>query len=255
MIIYEAKDYKDMSRKAANIISAQIIMKPNCVLGLATGSTPIGTYDQLVEWYHKGDLDFSKVTSVNLDEYRGLEKSNDQSYDYFMHEHLFDKVNIHPENVNLPDGMAEDAEKECKRYEELIRSLGGVDLQLLGLGHNGHIGFNEPGAAFEKETHCVNLTERTIEANKRFFASADDVPKQAFTMGIKTIMQAKKILVIASGEDKAEILKEAFFGPVTPAVPASILQLHNNVIVVGDQAVLSKLTNKDEYVTNADYRK
>ncbi|MCI5502730.1 MAG: glucosamine-6-phosphate deaminase [Anaerobutyricum sp.] len=255
MIIYEAKDYKDMSRKAANIISAQIIMKPNCVLGLATGSTPIGTYEQLVEWYHKGDLDFSKVTSVNLDEYRGLEKSNDQSYDYFMHEHLFDKVNIHPENVNLPDGMAEDAEKECKRYEELIRSLGGVDLQLLGLGHNGHIGFNEPGAAFEKETHCVNLTERTIEANKRFFASADDVPKQAFTMGIKTIMQAKKILVIASGEDKAEILKEAFFGPVTPAVPASILQLHNNVIVVGDQAVLSKLTNKDEYVTNADYRK
>lgn len=255
MIIYEAKDYKDMSRKAANIISAQIIMKPNCVLGLATGSTPIGTYEQLVEWYHKGDLDFSKVTSVNLDEYRGLEKSNDQSYDYFIHEHLFDKVNIHPENVNLPDGMAEDAEKECKRYEELIRSLGGVDLQLLGLGHNGHIGFNEPGAAFEKETHCVNLTERTIEANKRFFASADDVPKQAFTMGIKTIMQAKKILVIASGEDKAEILKEAFFGPVTPAVPASILQLHNNVIVVGDQAVLSKLTNKDEYVTNADYRK
>ena len=255
MIIYEAKDYKDMSRKAANIISAQIIMKPNCVLGLATGSTPIVTYEQLVEWYHKGDLDFSKVTSVNLDEYRGLEKSNDQSYDYFMHEHLFDKVNIHPENVNLPDGMAEDAEKECKRYEELIRSLGGVDLQLLGLGHNGHIGFNEPGAAFEKETHCVNLTERTIEANKRFFASADDVPKQAFTMGIKTIMQAKKILVIASGEDKAEILKEAFFGPVTPAVPASILQLHNNVIVVGDQAVLSKLTNKDEYVTNADYRK
>ena len=255
MIIYEAKDYKDMSRKAANIISAQIIMKPNCVLGLATGSTPIGTYEQLVEWYHKGDLDFSKVTSVNLDEYRGLEKSNDQSYDYFMHEHLFDNVNIHPENVNLPDGMAEDAEKECKRYEELIRSLGGVDLQLLGLGHNGHIGFNEPGAAFEKETHCVNLTERTIEANKRFFASADDVPKQAFTMGIKTIMQAKKILVIASGEDKAEILKEAFFGPVTPAVPASILQLHNNVIVVGDQAVLSKLTNKDEYVTNADYRK
>lgn len=255
MIIYEAKDYKDMSRKAANIISAQVIMKPNCVLGLATGSTPIGTYEQLVEWYNKGDLDFSKVTSVNLDEYRGLEKSNDQSYDYFMHQHLFDKVNIHPENVNLPNGMAEDPEEECKRYEELIRSVGGVDLQLLGLGHNGHIGFNEPGAAFEKETHCVDLQERTIEANKRFFASADDVPKQAFTMGIKTIMQAKKILVIASGEDKAEILKEAFFGPVTPAVPASILQLHNNVTVVGDQAVLSKLTDKDKYVTNADYRK
>lgn len=241
MKIYKAKDYKDMSRKAANIISAQVIMKPNCVLGLATGSTPIGTYDQLVEWYNKGDLDFSEVTTVNLDEYKGLPRTNDQSYYYFMHQHLFDRVNIDPERTNVPNGMEPDAEKECGRYEELIRSLGGVDLQLLGLGHNGHIGFNEPGEAFEKETHCVDLTESTIEANKRFFASAADVPKQAYTMGIKTIMQAKKILIVVNGENKADIVERAFFGPVTPEVPASILQLHNDVTLVGDEAALAKI--------------
>lgn len=241
MKIYKAKDYKDMSRKAANIISAQMIMKPNCVLGLATGSTPIGTYDQLVEWYNKGDLDFSEVTTVNLDEYKGLPRTNDQSYYYFMHQHLFDRVNIDPERTNVPNGMEPDVEKECGRYEELIRSLGGVDLQLLGLGHNGHIGFNEPGEAFEKETHCVDLTESTIEANKRFFASADDVPKQAYTMGIKTIMQAKKILIVVNGENKADIVERAFFGPVTPEVPASILQLHNDVTLVGDEAALAKI--------------
>ena len=241
MLLIEAKDYNDMSRKAANIISAQVIMKPNCVLGLATGSTPIGTYDQLVEWYNKGDLDFSEVTTVNLDEYKGLPRTNDQSYYYFMHQHLFDRVNIDPERTNVPNGMEPDAEKECGRYEELIRSLGGVDLQLLGLGHNGHIGFNEPGEAFEKETHCVDLTESTIEANKRFFASADDVPKQAYTMGIKTIMQAKKILIVVNGENKADIVERAFFGPVTPEVPASILQLHNDVTLVGDEAALAKI--------------
>ena len=241
MKIYKAKDYKDMSRKAANIISAQVIMKPNCVLGLATGSTPIGTYAQLVEWYNKGDLDFSEVTTVNLDEYKGLPRTNDQSYYYFMHQHLFDRANIDPERTNVPNGMEPDAEKECGRYEELIRSLGGVDLQLLGLGHNGHIGFNEPGEAFEKETHCVDLTESTIEANKRFFASADDVPKQAYTMGIKTIMQAKKILIVVNGENKADIVERAFFGPVTPEVPASILQLHNDVTLVGDEAALAKI--------------
>ena len=241
MKIYKAKDYKDMSRKAANIISAQVIMKPNCVLGLATGSTPIGTYDQLVEWYNKGDLDFSEVTTVNLDEYKGLPRTNDQSYYYFMHQHLFDRVNINPEQTNVPNGMEPDAKKECGRYEGLIHSLGGVDLQLLGLGHNGHIGFNEPGEAFEKETHCVDLTESTIEANKRFFASAEDVPKQAYTMGIKTIMQAKKILVVVNGEAKADIVERAFFGPVTPEVPASILQMHNDVTLVGDEAALVKI--------------
>ena len=241
MRIYRAKDYYDMSRKAANIISAQVIMKPDCVLGLATGSTPVGTYAQLVEWYKKGDLDFSEVKTVNLDEYKGLDQSNDQSYFYFMAEHLFDKVNIDFQNVNIPNGMETDADKECARYEAKIKALGGVDLQLLGLGHNGHIGFNEPGEAFEKETHCVDLTESTIEANKRFFASADDVPKQAYTMGIKTIMQAKKILIVVNGENKADIVERAFFGPVTPEVPASILQLHNDVTLVGDEAALAKI--------------
>ncbi len=239
MRIYKAKDYQDMSRKAANIISAQVIMKPDCVLGLATGSTPIGTYAQLVEWYKKGDLDFSEVKTVNLDEYKGLERSNEQSYFYFMSEHLFNKVNIDFHNVNIPNGMEPDSEKECARYEEVIRSLGGVDLQLLGLGHNGHIGFNEPNAQFDRTTHCVNLTQSTIEANKRFFASEDEVPRQAYTMGIKTIMQASKILMVVSGADKAEIVKKAFFGPITPEVPASVLQLHNDVTLVGDEAALS----------------
>lgn len=241
MRIIEANDYKDMSRKAANIISAQVIMKPDSVLGLATGSTPIGLYEQLVEWYKKGDLDFSKISTVNLDEYKGLDRENDQSYYYFMHDHLFNHVNIRPECTNVPNGMEPDAEKECRRYEALIDSLGGADLQLLGLGHNGHIGFNEPAPVFEKMTHCVDLTESTIEANKRFFASADEVPKQAYTMGIGTIMRAKKVLVVVSGEDKADIVAKAFFGPVTPSVPASILQMHNDVTIVADAAALSKI--------------
>lgn len=230
-----------MSRKAANIISAQIIAKPDCVLGLATGSTPIGTYEKLVKRYKKGDLDFSQVRTVNLDEYKGLTRDNDQSYYYFMHEHLFNHVNIPEESTNVPDGTASDGDSECVRYEALIRELGGQDLQLLGLGHNGHIGFNEPSDSFAKTTHCVDLQERTIEANKRFFASADDVPKQAYTMGIGTIMQAKKILIIASGEDKADIIRDAFFGPVTPRVPASILQFHPDVTLVADAAALSKI--------------
>mgnify|MGYP004499949943 FL=1 len=230
-----------MSREAANIISAQIIMKPDCVLGLATGSTPIGLYKQLIEWYQKGDLDFSEVRTVNLDEYKGISRENDQSYYYFMHQNLFDHVNIPEGNTHLPDGMALDPEKECDRYNNLIQSMGGVDLQLLGIGHNGHIGFNEPGDSFDKQVHCVNLTESTIEANKRFFASADEVPRQAYTMGIGNILQAKKILIVANGEGKAEIVKKAFFGPVTPQVPASILQLHQDVVLVADEAALSKV--------------
>ena len=241
MQIYRAKDYEDMSKKAANIIASQVVLKPDCVLGLATGSTPIGAYKNLVEKYEQGDLDFSQVTTVNLDEYKGLPRENDQSYYYFMHDNLFDHVNVKPENTHLPDGTKEDANEECARYDELIRSLGGQDLQLLGLGHNGHIGFNEPDTVFEKTTHCVDLQESTIEANKRFFASADDVPKQAYTMGIGTIMQAKKILVVVSGEDKADTVAKAFFGPVTPEVPASILQFHKDVILVADEAALSKV--------------
>ncbi|MCI8616282.1 MAG: glucosamine-6-phosphate deaminase [Lachnospiraceae bacterium] len=239
MKIVRAKDYEDMSRKAANILAAQVIMKPNCVLGLATGSTPIGAYAQLVERYNKGDLDFSEVTTVNLDEYRGLPRDNDQSYYYFMNDNLFGKVNINPERTFLPNGMEPDSEKACRDYDRIIEQTGGVDLQLLGLGHNGHIGFNEPGDAFELRTNCVDLTESTIKANQRFFASIEDVPRQAYTMGIGTIMRAKKILVVVSGEDKAQIIKEAFFGAITPKVPASVLQLHRNVTIVADEAALS----------------
>ena len=241
MRIYETANYEEMSRKAANILSAQVISKPDSVLGLATGSTPIGMYDQLVEWYNKGDVDFSEVKTVNLDEYKGLARDNDQSYYYFMHKHSFDRVNINPDNTNVPDGTQMDSEKECARYEKLIESMGGVDIQLLGIGRNGHIGFNEPDNCFAKTTHCVDLTESTIEANKRFFASADDVPRQAYTMGIGTIMKAKKILLIVNGEDKADALAKAVYGPVTPEVPASILQFHNDVVIVADQAALSKM--------------
>ena len=239
MQIIKTTDYHHMSRMAANLISAQVIMKPDCVLGLATGSTPIGTYEELIRMYDKGDLDFANVTSINLDEYKGLSPENDQSYRYFMNEHLFNHVNIKPENTNVPNGLEPDSEKACSLYNEIIRKSGGIDLQLLGLGHNGHIGFNEPADAFEKETHCVDLTQSTIDANSRFFASMDLVPKQAYTMGIKNIMQAKKIVVVVSGKDKANIVKEAFFGPVTPQVPASILQLHDNVVLVGDEEALS----------------
>ena len=241
MKIYVADDYQKMSRQAANIISAHVILKPDCVLGLATGSTPIGMYKQLVDWYNKGDLDFSQVKSVNLDEYVGLAPAHDQSYRYFMQTNLFDHVNIDPANTNVPDGLAEDPEAECRRYNQVIRDLGGIDVQVLGMGHNGHIGFNEPEEAFELETHVVNLTESTIKANARFFASEDEVPKKAMTMGIKSIMQARQILVVVSGEDKADIVKRAFTGPVTPNVPASILQMHPNVVLVGDKAALSKL--------------
>ena len=239
MRIIRAKDYADMSRKAANIIAAQVILKPDCVLGLATGSTPIGTYKELIKGYENGDLDFSQVKTANLDEYRGLEKSNDQSYDYFMKANLFNHININFDNLNIPNGENPDADAECKRYEEVVKALGGQDLQLLGMGHNGHIGFNEPADEFVKETHCVDLQESTIQANKRFFEKVEDVPTQAYTMGINTIMQAKMILVIVSGADKAEIVKKAFFGPVTPQVPASILQMHPNVVVVVDEAAAS----------------
>lgn len=241
MRIIRAKDYEDMSRKAANIIAAQVIMKPDSVLGLATGSTPVGTYNHLIEKYNNGDLDFSQVTTVNLDEYKGLARDHDQSYYYFMHQNLFDHVNINPEKTFLPDGTQEDSDKACADYERIMAETGGADLQLLGIGHNGHIGFNEPGQVFEKDTHCVDLAEKTIQANKRFFDSVDDVPKQAYTMGIRTIMKAKKILLVASGEEKAEIIKEAFFGPVTPTVQASILQLRENVILVADEAALSQV--------------
>ena len=241
MKIYSAQDYQSMSRKAANILSAHVILKPDSVLGLATGSTPIGMYKQLIDWYNKGDIDFSQVHTVNLDEYLGLAPTHDQSYRYFMQTNLFDHVNVPPENTNVPNGLAPDPEAECARYNQVIAGLGGIDIQVLGMGHNGHIGFNEPEEAFELETHVVDLTDNTIDANARFFASRDEVPRQAITMGIKSIMQARHILVVVSGTDKAEIVKKAFFGPVTPKVPASILQMHPHVSLVADEAALSLL--------------
>lgn len=239
MVIYKAKNYQDLSRKAANIISAQVIMKPELCIGISYRFFSYWYLQTADRWYNKGDLDFSKVTTINLDEYKGLGPDNDQSYRYFMNTNLFDHVNIDKSRTFVPDGLEPDPQKACAAYNEIIRSHGGIDLQLLGLGRNGHIGFNEPGAAFEKETHCVDLTESTIEANKRFFACEEDVPKQAYTMGIKNIMQAKKILLIAGGEEKAEALRNSLYGPITPSVPASILQLHNDVTVIADEAALS----------------
>ena len=234
-------DYTAMSRQAANLISAQVFVKPNCVLGLATGSTPIGTYKQLIEWYNKGDLSFANVRSVNLDEYKGLSGDHDQSYRYFMQNNLFNHVDIDVANTSVPNGKAEDADAECAAYDAHIRELGGIDLQLLGMGHNGHIGFNEPADEFVGPTHVVELAQSTIDANKRFFASEADVPRQALTMGMAAILQARSVVVVVSGEDKAEIVHKAFFGPITPRVPASLLQLHPNVTVVGDEAAFSVL--------------
>ncbi len=247
MKLYQTKDYKEMSRIVANIISAQIIMKPDCVLGLATGSTPIAIYKQLIEWYNKGDLDFSEVKSVNLDEYKGLAPDNKQSYQYFMKMNLFRHVNIREENIHIPNGLERDTNAECTRYDNVIRNLGGIDLQLLGLGHNGHIGFNEPEESFEKETQCVALTQSTLEANSRLFEKGEAVPAFAYTLGIKSIMQSKKIVLAVSGADKADILCRALLGPVTPVVPASILQLHPDFTVVADEAALSKV-NSDNMV-------
>lgn len=239
--IIRTRDYDDMSRKAANVISAQVILKGDSVLGLATGSTPLGIYRTLIGWYKKGDLDFSHVRSVNLDEYQGLPREHDQSYYYFMNENFFKHININRSETYLPDGTNMDAEGECRRYHEVIQSMGGVDLQLLGIGNNGHIGFNEPADDFADHTHCVKLTESTIKANARFFASEADVPRYAYTMGIGEIMAAKRILIVASGKAKAPIIKEMIQGPVTPHVPASILKFHNDVTLIADEDALSLL--------------
>ena len=241
MRIIVTEDYNAMSRQAANILSAQVIANPSCTLGLATGSSPIGTYKVLIERYQQGDLDFANVKSVNLDEYVGLSGEHDQSYRYFMNHNLFDHINIKPENTNVPNGLAKDTDAECLRYNKVIEDLGPIDIQVLGLGHDGHIGFNEPAEDFPLLTHKVDLKDITIEANARFFASKDEVPKQALTMGIGTIMQAKKVLMVVSGKDKAEIVKKAFTGPVTPEVPASILQMHPDFVLVGDKDALSLL--------------
>lgn len=237
MKLYKVKDYDAMSKKAAAVLAAQVVAGPESVLGLATGSTPLGTYQYLTDWYQAGILDFSGIRTVNLDEYKEI-AIEEQSYRYYMKEHLFRHINIREECTYIPDGSAKDGAQVCEAYEALIERLGGIDLQLLGIGRNGHIGFNEPADAFAGACHCVDLAESTIEANRRFFEKEEDVPRQAYTMGIGTIMRAKKILLLASGEDKAEALRRALNGPVTPQVPASVLQLHRDVTIIADEAAL-----------------
>jgi len=244
MQIYVKDDYEAISKKAAQIIAAQMILKDRSVLGLATGSTPEGMYGELVKIYKEGEIDFSEITCFNLDEYYQLEPDNDQSYAYYMNKNLFSKVNINMENVHIPNGMAEDLEKACQRYDDQIVAAGNIDIQLLGIGNNGHIGFNEPDIRFEAGTHLVKLDEDTIEANARFFNSTEDVPKEAISMGIRNIMHAKKILLIANGEKKAKILAEMLFGDVTPNLPASILQLHNDVTIILDKAAATYIVEK-----------
>ena len=239
MRIINCHTYEAMSRKAADILAAQIQLKPNCVLGLATGTTPIDAYQGLIKKYESGSLDFSEVRTYNLDEYRGLTHEDPQSYHYFMNDQLFNHVNIDPANVHVPDGANTDADAACADYDRMVAEAGYCDLQLLGIGRNGHIGFNEPADEFSKGTHCVDLTESTIEANSRLFEKEEDVPRQAYTMGTQTIMNARCILVVANGENKAQAVRDMCFGPIVPTCPASILQLHPNVFVVCDDAALS----------------
>lgn len=241
MRIVIVKDYEELSKKAALLLASQITLKPNSVLGLATGSTPIGTYRELVRIYNEGDISFSEIVTFNLDEYYGLDKENAQSYYYFMEENLFKHVNINISNIHIPDGRARDIEQECIEYESKIKQAGGIDLQLLGIGRNGHIGFNEPDVKFEAQTHLVTLDEDTIEANSRFFDSLEEVPRRAISMGIKTIMHSRKIVLLASGEEKAETIHSMINGKITPELPASVLQLHPDVVILLDEKAASKL--------------
>lgn len=234
--------YDEASKAAADLIAAAILLDPEAKIGLATGSTPVGCYAELVKKYKAGELDFSKVTSANLDEYRGLPGTHDQSYRYFMNDNLFDHVNINKECTFVPNGVESDAQKACRDYDEILRTkIGSFDIQLLGIGGDGHIGFNEPADNFCVNTQCIKLEEQTIRDNARLFFNNDmeAVPKEAYTMGIGFIMRSKKILIMATGEGKKEIVEKAFLGPVTPYVPASILQLHPDVVLVGDKAAIS----------------
>ena len=244
MKLIKSKDYAEMCAKVARVFAAQVTLKPASVLGLATGSTPVGMYQELVKKYEEGKISFAKVRTVNLDEYVGLEGTHDQSYRYFMNYNLFDHVDIDKANTYVPNGMAADPVAESIAYDAIVESMGGVDIQLLGIGNNGHIGFNEPCDCFPVGTHPVDLTESTITANARFFSSIDEVPKKAITMGIGTIMKAKKVVLMANGKGKAQIIYDTLFGPVTPNVPASILQLHPDVLVYVDEDAFSVLAEK-----------
>ncbi|MCY6959820.1 glucosamine-6-phosphate deaminase [Clostridium brassicae] len=241
MRIIVVDNYEEMSKKAANMVASQVILKPNSVLGLATGDTPVGMYEEIISLYKNEEVDFSKVKTFNLDEYYGLSKENPQSYYYYMMNHLFNHVNIDENNINIPNGMVDNIESECKNYDKRIVEVGGIDLQVLGIGVNGHIGFNEPDISFESETHLVNLDEKTIESNSRFFNSKEEVPTKAISMGIKTIMHSKKIILLACGNSKANAIFETINGKINPNMPASILQLHRDVVVIVDKEAASKL--------------
>ena len=246
MRIIVCENYEEVSKKAAQMILSQVTLKPNSVLGLATGSTPIGMYENLVSHNKKGDIDFSEVRTFNLDEYYKLPKENDQSYHYFMYKNLFDHININPENIHIPNGMTDDVDAECERYDELIKEAGGVDIQVLGIGNNAHIGFNEPTINFEKGTHLVQLEDSTIEANSRFFDNIEDVPKKAITMGVGSIFKSRKIMLIATGENKAEAIYNTVYGKVVPEVPASILQFHSDIVLILDKEA-AKLLKEEDY--------
>lgn len=235
MRVIVCDNYNEISEKAAQIIAGQIYLKPNCVLGLATGSTPVGMYTKLAEMYNAGKLDFSDVVTFNLDEYYPIKKSNSQSYDYFMNEQLFSKVNIQKHNVHIPNGETESPEEECGNYDAQINAIGGVDVQILGIGVNGHIGFNEPDSELISGTHITALTESTVKANSRFFESEADVPTKALTMGIATILKAKKIVLLASGKNKYDAVKALLSGNITTSVPATLLNVHNDVVVICDK--------------------
>ena len=235
MRLIVTKNYEEMSKVAAKEMAEDIKRNPEIVLGLATGGTPVGMYKELIRMYNEGELDFSKVTSINLDEYVGLSGDHDQSYRYFMNTNLFDHINIDKNNTFVPNGLAENVEEECMAYDSRIQDMGGIDLQLLGLGANGHIGFNEPGEALSVGTHLTDLKESTIEANARFFDSIDDVARKAITMGLGGIMKAKKIMVIASGEGKAEVVKAMMSGKITTEIPATMLQMHRDVVLIVDE--------------------
>ncbi len=236
MKVIVAKDYAEMSVLAAEIVAKQIKEKPNCVLGLATGSTPEGMYAELIKGYEAGELDFSTVRSVNLDEYYPIQPENDQSYRYFMNTKLFDHVNIDKANTYVPNGLATDAKAEGARYEKLIADLGGIDLQILGIGQNGHIGFNEPAEELDPITHLTDLTEETIQVNSRFFNSIDEVPKQAFSMGIGSIFGARSIILMASGKNKHNAVAKTLAGNLTTLCPATLLNLHPDVTLICDEA-------------------
>lgn len=246
MRIIVCENYEEVSKKAAQMILSQVTLKPNSVLGLATGSTPIGMYKNLIQMNKERYIDFSEVKTFNLDEYYNLPITNEESYYHFMYEKLFNHININSENINIPNGMVEDVEAECVRYDEAIKESGGIDIQVLGIGNNAHIGFNEPTVNFEKGTHLVELDKSTIQANSRFFDNVDDVPKKAITMGIGAIFKSKKIMLLACGENKAEAIYNTVYGKVIPEVPASILQFHNDTIIILDKSA-AKLLKKEDY--------